>query len=259
MLHLGPLRSGAGQKRTVNADASSVSDWARRFEALGATAVDERLRAFYAQGVPAGDTVLADVPLLAMDFETTGLDPQQDEIVSIGIVPMTLARIQSSASRHWIVRPRGALNAESVTFHAITHAQIEGAPDLGAILDELLPALAGCVVVVHCAAIERAFLDAALKARLGEGIEFPVIDTMALEARLHRRHKAGLFAGLFANLFGRNAAPLSIRLADSRARYHLPRYRAHHALTDALATAELLQAQIAHHFKPDTTLKEVWA
>ena len=100
MLHLGPLRSGAGQKRTVKADASSVSDWARRFEALGATAVDERLRAFYAQGVPAGDTVLADVPLLAMDFETTGLDPQQDEIVSINIVPITLARIQSSASRH---------------------------------------------------------------------------------------------------------------------------------------------------------------
>ena len=118
MLHLGSLRSDAAQRRTVKADASSVADWARRFEALGATAVDERLRAFYAQGLPAGDTVLADVPLLAMDFETTGLDPQQDEIVSIGIVPMTLARIQSSASRHWIVRPRGVLNAESVTFHA---------------------------------------------------------------------------------------------------------------------------------------------
>ena len=91
MLHLGSLRSDAAQRRTVKADASSVADWARRFEALGATAVDERLRAFYAQGLPAGDTGLADVPLLAMDFETTGLDPQQDEIVSIGIVPMTLA------------------------------------------------------------------------------------------------------------------------------------------------------------------------
>ena len=258
MLHLGTLRSGASPKRAAKADASSASDWAQRFEALGATAGDARLRAFYAQGVPVGDAALADVPLLAMDFETTGLDPQHDEIVSIGIVPMSLARIQSSASRHWIVRPRGVLNAESVTFHAITHAQIEDAPDLGAILDELLPALAGRVVVVHCAAIERAFLDAALKARLGEGIEFPVIDTMALEARLHRGNKAGLFSGIFARLFERNAAPLSIRLADSRARYHLPRYRAHHALTDALATAELLQAQIAHRFKPDTRLEEVW-
>ncbi len=259
MLHLGTPRPGAGQERATKTRTQVLLDWSRRFEALGAAARDPRLQAFYAQGARAGDTPLADVPLLAMDFETTGLDPSRDEIVSIGIVPMTLARIQSSASRHWVVRPRGVLNAESVTFHAITHAQIEDAPDLGAILDELLPALAGRVVVVHCAAIERAFLDAALKARLGEGIEFPVIDTMALEARLHRGNKASLFSGIFARLFERNVAPLSIRLADSRARYHLPRYRAHHALTDALATAELLQAQIAHRFKPDTRLEEVWS
>ncbi len=32
----------------------------------------------------------------------------------------------------------------------------------------------------------------------------------------------------------------------------------HHALTDALATAELLQAQIAYHFDPDTPISEVW-
>ena len=259
MLHLGTPRPGAGQKRAAKTRTQTPLDWSRRFDALGAAARDPRLQAFYAQGALAGDTPLADVPLLAMDFETTGLDPRSDEIVSIGIVPMTLARIQSSASRHWVVRPRGVLKAESVTFHAITHAQIEGAPDLGMILDELLPALAGHVVVVHCAAIERAFLDAALKARLGEGIAFPVIDTMALEARLHRRHKSGLFKGLFARMFGHKVAPLSIRLADSRARYHLPRYRAHHALTDALATAELLQAQIAHRFKPETMLEEVWS
>ena len=259
MLHLGTPRPGAGQKRAAKTRTQTPLDWSRRFDALGAAARDPRLQAFYAQGALAGDTPLADVPLLAMDFETTGLDPRSDEIVSIGIVPMTLTRIRSSASRHWVVRPRGVLNAESVTFHAITHAQIEGAPDLGMILDELLPALAGHVVVVHCAAIERAFLDAALKARLGEGIAFPVIDTMALEARLHRRHKSGLFKGLFARMFGHKVAPLSIRLADSRARYHLPRYRAHHALTDALATAELLQAQIAHRFKPETMLEEVWS
>ena len=258
MLHLGTPRPGAGQKRPAKSRAQNVPDWPQRFEALGATARDARLQAFYAQGTPAGDTPLAEVPLLAMDFETTGLDPRTDEIVSIGIVPMTLARIQSSASRHWIVRPSGVLYAESVTFHAITHAQIESAPDLGLILDELLPALAGCVVVVHCAAIERAFLDTALKARLGEGIEFPVIDTMELEARLHRGQPSGLFAGMVARLFGRKTAPVSIRLADSRARYHLPRYRAHHALTDALATAELLQAQVAHRFGADTTLGEVW-
>jgi DNA polymerase-3 subunit epsilon len=114
-----------------------------------------------------------------------------------------------------------------VSIHAITHAQIEAAPDFGAIVDELLPALAGRVVVVHCREIERSFLDAALKARLGEGIEFPVIDTMELEARLHRAPPPGFFAAPVRP----QAAPVSIRLADSRARYKpaaLPRApRAH--------------------------------
>jgi DNA polymerase-3 subunit epsilon len=64
--------------------------------------------------------------------------------------------------------------------------------------------------------------------------------------------------GLLARLFGRKPEPVSIRLADSRARSRLPRYRAHHALTDALATAELLQAQLAHRFAPETPLRQLW-
>jgi DNA polymerase-3 subunit epsilon len=39
----------------------------------------------------------------------------------------------------------------------------------------------------------------------------------------------------------------------------LPLYQAHHALTDALATAELLQAQIATHYPADVTVGELWS
>ncbi len=249
MLHLGTLRTPQGQSA-----AQTPPDWSQRFIELAGAARDPRLQAFYRHGAPPPDTPLSALPMVALDVETTGLDPRTDEIVSVGLVPMSLACIQASASRHWIVRPRGALNAESVTIHAITHAQVAAAPDLGDILGEVLEAIGGRVVVVHCRAIERSFLNAALKERIGEGIEFPAIDTMELEARLHRTAKPGLLA----RLFGRTPAKASIRLADSRARYHLPRYRAHHALTDALATAELLQAQIAHRFAPETAVKELW-
>jgi DNA polymerase III epsilon subunit-like protein len=34
---------------------------------------------------------------------------------------------------------------------------------------------------------------------------------------------------------------------------NLPRYQAHHALSDALATAELLQAQVAPHYSAATS------
>lgn len=254
MLHLGDLKKTPSGARGRRRAAETVPDWPARFAELAACVRDPRLRAFYAAGVLAGDTALHEVPLVALDVETTGLDPARDEIVSIGLVPMSTRCIRSSASRYWVVRPRAELQPESVTIHAITHAQIEAAPDLGAILGELLPALAGRVVVVHCREIERRFLDVALKARLGEGIEFPVIDTMELEARLHRQ----LPRGFLARLFGRQPTPVSIRLADSRERYCLPRYRAHHALTDALATAELLQAQLAHRFSPETPLRELW-
>lgn len=255
MLHLGDLKAGPGGARMRSVRATAAPDWPARFAALAEAARDPCLRAFYAAGAVAGDTPLAEVPMVAIDVETTGLDPARDEIVSIGLLPMTLERIASSASRYWVVRPRIELSAESVVIHAITHAQIEAAPDFGDIVDALLPALAGRVVVVHCRDIERSFLGAALQVRIGEGIEFPVIDTMELEARLHRRPPPGFLA----RLFGRKPAPASIRLADSRARYRLPRYRAHHALTDALATAELLQAQVAHWFAPDTPLRELWS
>lgn len=254
MLHLGDLKGTQGHALRRQGEPPGALDWPRRFLELAPGARDARLQAFYASGAPAGDTVLKDVPMVALDVETTGLDPAHDEIVSIGAVPLTLDRIASSASRYWVLRPRTGLNPDSVAIHAITHAQIDAAPDLGAVVDDLLTTLAGRVVVVHCREIERTFLDLALKARIGEGIEFPVIDTMELEARLHRQPAPGFFARLFA----RRPAQVSIRLADSRERYRLPRYRAHHALTDALATAELLQAQVAHRFSPDTPLRALW-
>lgn len=247
MLHLGLLR----QPRKEQPEASTP-EWSERFAALAKSARDARLRAYYAAGVVHGDTPLADTPLMAMDVETTGLDPQRDGIVSIGLVPMTLEHIRASASRHWILKPRVPLAEESVALHGITDSQVARAPDLIDILAEFLEAIAGHVLVVHCRAIERKFLDAALTKRIAEPIAFPVIDTMELEARLHR----GKRPGLLARLSGRRQ--LSIRLADSRARYHLPRYRPHHALTDALASAELLQAQVAHRFSPQTPVRELW-
>ncbi|APR03225.1 3'-5' exonuclease [Thauera chlorobenzoica] len=254
MLHLGDLRSLQGKREGGRRTDAQGPDWSRRFAGLAAAARDPRLRRFYAESLPAAATPMGEVPMVAVDIETTGLDPRRDGIVSIGAIPMRLDRIQSSASHYWVLRPRARLNPESVVIHGITHAQIEAAPDFGAILGELLAVLAGRVVVVHCREIERAFLDAALRACIGEGIEFPVIDTMALESRLQRRPPAAWLA----RVFGRRPAPLSVRLADCRARYRLPRYRAHHALTDALATAELLQAQLAHHFGPEAAVRTLW-
>ncbi|RBW51936.1 3'-5' exonuclease [Marinobacter sp. F3R11] len=226
--------------------------WPEQYQALARHTKTPVLKHFYEAGCPSPKTPVSEVPLVALDFETTGLDAEAHSIVSIGLVPFTLDSIQLGKAKHWVVRPRLPLHQTSVTFHGITHADIDEAPDLSEILEEVFASLNGRIPVVHFRNIERPFLNEALQCRLDEGIRFPVIDTMAIEAHLHPdRHPSFL-----KSLLGKK--PVSIRLADSRKRYGLPHYAAHNALIDAIATAELLQAQILHHFSPQTPIGDLW-
>lgn len=230
---------------------SEALDWAARFTSLAASAKDTRLQAFYKAGCVAADTPLEQVPLLALDVETTGLDANQHAIISLGLLPFNLKRIRCGDALYWVVNPVRELSSESVTFHHITHSDIQHAPRLAQIIDQLLIAMAGKVMVVHYRTLERSFLDQALRQQIGEGLQFPVIDTMQLEANLHRQ------PNWWQRLLQRT--PTSIRLAESRLRYNLPQYQAHHALTDALATAELLQAQVATHHSANTPVGALWS
>ncbi|MFO7812329.1 MAG: 3'-5' exonuclease [Pelovirga sp.] len=230
----------------------SPPQWHQLFDQLAISAKNASLKKYYQAGTVVPETPLADLSLVALDIETTGLNPGRDAIVSVGLVPFDLQRIYCNKARYWVLHPEKPLTTGSVVIHGITHAEALVGHDLKQILPELLQALAGRVVVVHCRQIERRFLDVALKERIGEGIVFPAIDTMELDNRYVRRR----FFQRIAQFFGRT--PASIRLAACRSRYHLPHYTPHHALIDALATAELFQAQVAWHFSPQTCVREVW-
>lgn len=228
------------------------TDWAAYMKNMASQARHPALKRFYQADWPAADTPLEDIEFMALDVETTGLDARTHAVVSLGLIPLTLARIRSDQAWHQVVRPRGDLVPESVTFHHITHSDILQAPRFDEILELFLGKLAGKVAVVHYHPIERAFLDRAVRQCLGEGLQFPLLDTMQIEANLHPQRKPAWLLRLFGK------QPLSIRLADSRSRYNLPAYTAHHALTDALATAELLQAQVATHFSPEQPVGSLW-
>lgn len=227
-------------------------DWPARFTAWADLVKRPELQRFYQVGTVAADCPLNDVPFVALDVETTGLNAERHAILSVGLVPFTLKRITVAGSRHWVVKPQLPLLQQSIQFHGITHTDIKNAPDMAEILPDLLDCLAGRVVVVHHRAIERSFMDVVVKARWDEGLNFPIVDTMAIEATLHRNKPQSLWARLT------NRRPVSIRLSDSRIRYGLPHYPPHNALTDALATAELFQAQCAYHFEPSTAISDLW-
>lgn len=246
MLYLGPDQADSNKQHNTG------TDWQHYYQQQAARVKHPLLQQFYGSGMVAASTPISQVPLVAIDFETTGLSADDNGIVSIGLVPFNLQRIFSSRARQWLLKPRFALTDSSVTVHRITHSEISRAPDLNAVLPELIPLLAGKVAVVHYRQIERTFLAASVKVRLGESILFPVIDTLELEARLHRAKPLSWWDKL------RKKQQVSIRLDASRSRYQLPPYRPHHAVTDAIASAELLQAQICHRFSLDTPVAELW-
>lgn len=226
--------------------------WAEYFALQAQACTTPALKHFYAAGLPAMDSPISDVALMALDLETTGMDPDQHAIVSIGMIPFSLRRIRPAAGRYWVVKPQRPLREESITFHRITHSEVENAPSFDAVLEDILSTLSGHIAVVHYRNIERPFLDAAVMAACGEHCLFPLIDTMTLEARQERVdhwRRLKRFLGIH---------PTSIRLADSRARYGLPAYSSHHAKVDAMATAELFQAQMARHYSADTPVSELW-
>ncbi|HAR07332.1 MULTISPECIES: 3'-5' exonuclease [Halomonas] len=231
----------------------SAPDWHDYLVARRQKSRQQALVDFFAGADLSPILPIQEAPLMALDLETTGLDPRRDEIVSIGLVPFSLSRIRLAERRYWVVRPHRTLNAESVTFHHITHADIQGAPRIEEVLADVFRAMAGHLLVVHFRHIERSFLDAAVRAAWKESLSFPVIDTMSLEARIHRQSTMARFR----RWMGR--PPRSIRLHDSRLRYGLPHYHGHHALTDAIATAELLQAQVAGNYGPETPIGMLWS
>lgn len=210
-------------------------NWQQAYQEMANSTQSDALKRFYQAGVKGLDCPLEEAPLVALDIETTGLDSDENEIVSIGLVSFSLQAIKLRSAQYWLAKPHSALTAESVTIHEITHSEIQDAPRLSSFLDEVLDAIAGKIVVVHCAAIERPFLYRAAMKHYGEPLLFPMIDTMALEANITFKP--------WWKRFGRQP---SLRLDACRQRYHLPRYRAHQALMDAVSCAELFQAQVAH-------------
>lgn len=227
-------------------------DWPSRFRVLEKTAKDPGVKAFYQTGTFPGDTPVNQVAFLAIDLETTGLNPETDAIISVGFLPLFFDRIICRGAQYRVIRSDHPRQDIQTVIHGITHSRMDACPRFDVILPQLLQAMAGRVIVAHYSRIERAFLSRAVSDLTGDELEFPVVDTMELESRKYPVFRPNLFQ----RWMGEKNSP-SLRLAHARERYHLPAYRPHHALTDALAAAELFLAQIRDQFAPDTPISEL--
>ena len=154
--------------------------------ALGKTASTPFFEKFYDSCITDPRKPLGALRYVALDFETTGLDPTRDSIVSIGLVPFDLQRIYCREARYWLVKPDRPLAERSVLVHGITHAQLEAAADLETLLERILQTLSGSMVIVHFHHIERQFLLAGARRCYNEALQFPLIDTMLIEEAVQK-------------------------------------------------------------------------
>lgn len=171
--------------------------------------------------------------LVAIDLETSGLNARRDQILSIGMVDVTAGLLDLASSYYTVTRAAGLDRQIGAQFHGLGHSAVAGGASLKEGLDKVLDRLAGGVMIAHGCQVEQNFLNAACQSIYGVPFKVPIICTLQLEQKRLRRS-------------GRTAAPGGLRLAALRERYGLPRYKAHHALVDAIACGELFLAQFSH-------------
>ncbi len=184
-------------------------------------------RAYVRAALPGGRTPWREAGFCVVDLETTGLDPRRDEIVSFAALAVQGGRVQLESAVQRLVRPQRAVSVESVRIHGLRQADLETAPSLDDVLDELLRALTGRVLVAHAVWIERAFLRPVLR-RHGIGLRRPAVDTSLL-GRLWLQLRDG-------------ESPRHIGLADLCEALGVPSHRPHTATGDALSAAQALLA-----------------
>ena len=198
---------------------------------------------FAAVKLPTAQTAIDDCPLLAIDLELTGLQPERDHIVSIGWVPIRRREIVLADARHYLIQPPVSVG-QSATIHGLHDRDLNNAPTLDSVLKELLEHYAGYVLVAHNVALDNAFLRAAITRAFGSAPALMAIDTLRIEKRyLTRRDQSFKDDGL--------------RLNACLHRHKLPLASTHNALEDAYSCALLLLAQIARMNRRRVVLGDV--
>ena len=167
-----------------------------------------------------------------VDFETTGFEPENSDILSIGWIEISNMQIDFASQKHFYINNDRYINHETAVINHIVPQMVSHGVNLDEAIDILLHHAKDKILVVHGKIIEKSFLDFYAQKNLGLP-ELPLIwiDTLSIEAWRAMKLKAEIDP--------------DTRLSSVRKRYNLPQYTAHNALIDSVSAAELLLAQVA--------------
>jgi DNA polymerase-3 subunit epsilon len=164
--------------------------------------------------------------LVALDFETTGLDLDRDEVISFGLIPILGGRIDLSGQLYQEVAPGVEPSRSSIPIHHLRAQDLATAPAMQDVADAFRGALSGRFILAWAAEVEIAFL----RKVFGGGRRAwrrRTIDVRTLIMAVERPSgDADRGPGYYA-------------LSAAATRFGVPVEQTHHALDDAFMTAEL--------------------
>ena len=162
-----------------------------------------------------------DAAFAALDFEATGLDFTRDRIISFGVVPIDGGRVETDEAVYDLVDPGPVMvSAVSVAIHGLRSEDLRGASSAESAREALRGALSRRYLITWHGQVEASFL----------GVLYGTTPRRWLRRSVDVRW-------LVLALLGAEGAHLT--LSEAAARFEVPVAAPHHALDDALVTANL--------------------
>lgn len=174
---------------------------------------------------------LAQAPLKSLSFvvfdtETTGLNPQIDEICQIAAVRVVNGKLVAQERFDMLVNPGRKIPATSTEVHHITNDMVTDAAPVNEALSRFHTFAEGCALVAHNAPFDMAFLRRRERA-IGKRFDQPILDTVLCSAIL----------------YGQSAEHTLDAVCD-RLDITIPEADRHTAIGDAIATGEAFRKMI---------------
>lgn len=171
---------------------------------------------------------IRELPLVFLDLETTGLNPEEGhEILEFGAVKTQAGEEKAQIST--LIRPTNPIPPESIKIHGITDLFVMGAPSFEMAAPDILEFIGDSVIIAHNAPFDVGFLSVALQA---VGRKLPdnlVLDTVPFSRALHPTQQ-------------------NHKLDTLKKNYGVTAERAHRALDDSRALARVFARMVEKHF-----------
>jgi len=162
----------------------------------------------------------------AIDIETTGLNPEKDEMIAFACMPIFHLRILVRDTFYTLIKPK-RYSFKSMRYHGISQDNLMDAPVFEVVADGILKVLDG-ILIGHSVEFDFSFLKMHFK-KLGVNFRRGYLDIVMIERWLRQK---------------RRNPDMDLSFDAMMQFYGLKQYYRHNASADAFFAAQIFQMQM---------------